>query len=214
MKLSLSAFDLKIKHPFTISRGTTVVQPTLIVTLEQDGVRGYGESNASSFYGCTIDNMVAALESVREYLESRPIGDPAALWEELDEKLSSNRFAQNALDQAAWDLWGKICRKPVWKLWGLSLDHCPATDYTIGIDSTETMVAKLKEMPGYPIYKIKLGTKRDLEIVHALRQETDAVFRVDANCAWSAEETIEKARVLKEWGVEFIEQPLARDRWK
>ena len=33
-------------------------------------------------------------------------------------------------------------------------------------------------------------------------------FRVDANCGWTAEQTIELSSVLKEMGVEFIEQPL------
>ena len=183
MKLTLSNYELKTKHPFTISRGTTVVQPTLVVTLEEDGVRGYGESNDYPFYGCTLQNMAEALESVRGHLQSRRSGDPAVLWAELDGRLSSNRFAQNALDQAAWDLWGKVRGAPVWKLWGLSLDHCPPTDYTIGIDPIETMVAKLREMPGFPVYKIKLGTKNDIEIIRALRQATDAVFRIDANCA-------------------------------
>ena len=214
MKLTLTHFELKAKRPFTISRGTTVVQPTLVVTLEQDGIRGYGESNDYPFYGCTLENMGEALEAVRGRLESRRIGDPAALWQELDAQLSANRFAQNALDQAAWDLWGKVCGVPVWKFWGLSLDHCPPSDYTIGIDPIETMVAKLREMPGFPVYKVKLGTKNDIEIIRALRKVTDAAFRIDANCAWTAYETIEKSRALKELGVEFIEQPMVRENWR
>ena len=63
-------------------------------------------------------------------------------------------------------------------------------------------------MPGWPVYKIKLGTADDLGIVRELRSHTDALFRVDANCGWTAEQTIEFAPVLKELDVEFIEQPL------
>ena len=66
----------------------------------------------------------------------------------------------------------------------------------------------MKELP-WPIYKIKLGTNEDLRIVKELRQNTDALFRVDANCAWTAEQTIQFAPELKKLGVEFIEQPLA-----
>jgi L-alanine-DL-glutamate epimerase-like enolase superfamily enzyme len=47
--------------------------------------------------------------------------------------------------------------------------------------------------------------------VKELRQHTDAVFRVDANCAWGVEETIENSRQLKPLGVEFIEQPMRAD---
>ncbi|MBN2578235.1 MAG: dipeptide epimerase [Pirellulales bacterium] len=214
MKLTLRHFELKTRHPFTIARGTTIVQRTLVVELEEDGVRGYGESNAISFYGATLENMTAALESVRGQIEPRRLADPAALWEELDPWLSHNHFAQNALDQAAWDLWGKLRGAPVWRLWGLTLDRCVPTDYTLGIDTVENLLVRLREMPGFPVYKVKLGTPRDLEVVRTLRQATDAAFRVDANCAWTAEEMIEKSHVLKDLGVEYIEQPLPRDEWK
>ena len=75
------------------------------------------------------------------------------------------------------------------------------------------MVAKMAEFPGWPIYKIKLGTDRDLEIVRELRKHTTATFRVDANCGWTADQTIAFAPELKKLGVEFIEQPLKADRW-
>jgi L-alanine-DL-glutamate epimerase-like enolase superfamily enzyme len=93
------------------------------------------------------------------------------------------------------------------------MDTYPVTNFTIGLDTTEVMVAKMKETP-WPVYKIKLGTDRDVAIVTELRRHTDAIFRVDANCAWNARETIENAAALKELGVEFIEQPLPADDWK
>ena len=34
---------------------------------------------------------------------------------------------------------------------------------------------------------------------------------VDANCAWEPDETIQKAKQLRDLGVEFIEQPLRPD---
>jgi L-alanine-DL-glutamate epimerase-like enolase superfamily enzyme len=87
------------------------------------------------------------------------------------------------------------------------------SDYTIGIDPIDKMVAKMKEFDGWPIYKIKLGTDNDLAIVRELRRHTDAIFRIDANTAWTAEQTIAFAPELKKLGVEFLEQPLKRDDW-
>ncbi len=75
------------------------------------------------------------------------------------------------------------------------------------------MVAKMKEKP-WPIYKIKLGVPDDLAIMEALRRHTDAIFRVDANAGWSVEEALQKIPRLAELGVEFVEQPLARDNWE
>jgi len=213
MKLTLRQFDLPLRHVFTIARGSSTVSRTLIVELEQDGVRGYGEAGDNEYYGITLDNMSAALESVRPELEAYSLADPADLWQQLAPRLAHNPFGQCALDQAAHDLWGKLRGQPVWKLWGLSLENAPVTDYTIGIDTIEVMVAKMQEFPGWPIYKIKLGTPNDLEIVRALREHTDAVFRVDANCGWTADETIRNSAALKDLGVEFIEQPLPADDW-
>lgn len=209
MKIRLHRFDLPTRHVFTIARGSTSVYTALIVELEHEGLCGYGEAGESDYYGATLANMAGAIEAVRPDVEALSELDPESLWDRLDGRLSENRFAQCALDAAAWDLWGKMRGQPLWKLWGLSLDRCPPTDYTIGIDTIETMVAKLEEFAGWPIYKIKLGTREDLAIVRALRERTNAVFRVDANCAWGVEEAIRNAAALKELGVEFIEQPLA-----
>jgi L-alanine-DL-glutamate epimerase-like enolase superfamily enzyme len=87
------------------------------------------------------------------------------------------------------------------------------TDFTIGIDSVEKMVAKMKEKP-WPIYKIKLGVPDDIAIMEALRRHTDAVLRVDANAGWTAGEALQKIPRLAQLGVEFVEQPLAKDDWE
>lgn len=214
MQLRLHHFDLSLRHVFTISRGSMTVQPTLIVELEQNGQRGYGEATTNDYYGFTLDNIAAALHKVEPQIRDHGLADPVALWDELYPLLADNPFAHCALDQAAYDLWGKLRGAPVYKLWGLSAENLPLTDYTIGIDEIDTMVAKMREFPDWPIYKIKLGTKNDLEIVRALRRHTSALFRVDANCGWTADETLANARELASLGVEFIEQPLPADQWE
>ncbi|MBN1912179.1 MAG: dipeptide epimerase [Pirellulales bacterium] len=213
MELKYHRFELPLRHPFGIARGTTTTTKTLIVELSQDGHSGYGEMADNDYYGVTIDETLAALEGVRQEIADTPMDDPAAFWEQMNRSLDHMPFVQCALDEAACDLWGKLRGETTWKLWGLSLDSCPLTDYTIGIDTIEVMVKKLKEFDGWPIYKIKLGTSNDLEIVRALREHTDAVFRVDANCGWTADEAIANSQSLKDLGVEFIEQPLPADQW-
>lgn len=213
MKMILREFDLPLRHVFTISRGSTRTSRTLVVELQQDGVSGYGEAGESDYYGASLAKMTAALETVRGEVEFSRLGDPSELWDALRPVLGANTFAQCALDQAAHDLWGKLCGQPVWKLWGLSLERVPVTDYTIGIDTIGMMVQKMEEFPGWPVYKIKLGTSEDVRTIEELRRHTSAVFRVDANCAWDAQETIDSAAALAELGVEFIEQPLPPEQW-
>ena len=212
MQLKIHEFDLPLALTFTISRESITVQKTLIVELEEDGYHGYGEATTNSYYGFTFENMAAALERVRGELEIRTLEDPSALWQQLHSQLHDNPFAQCALDQAAHDLWGKKLGQPVYRLWGLEADNLPPTNYTIGIDEIDVMVAKMKEFPDWPVYKIKLGTSRDLDIVRALREHTASKFRVDANCGWSAAETIRNSHELNQLDVEFIEQPLPADQ--
>lgn len=204
-----------MRHPFTIALGTTTTQHNLLAELSQDGVTGYGEgASADAFPEFTADSMRAALEAARSRIESETLDDPARLWDRLLPALGHNRFALCALDEAAHDLWGKSRGAPVWKLWGLELRDLPLSDYTIGIDSVEKMVVKMKEFDGWPIYKIKLGTADDLAIVRELRRHTGAVFRVDANTSWTAGQAIAFAPELKRLGVEFIEQPLHPADWE
>jgi L-alanine-DL-glutamate epimerase-like enolase superfamily enzyme len=204
-----------MRHPFTIAHGTTTVQHNLLVELSQEGVSGYGEgASADAYPEFTAQSMRAALEAARPQIEGERLDDPAQLWDRVLPALGHNRFALCALDEAAHDLWGKLRGAPVWKLWGLQLDNLPLSDYTIGIDTVEKMVAKMKEFDGWPIYKIKLGTADDLAIVRELRRHTQAIFRVDANTAWTADQAIAFAPELKRLGVEFIEQPLKAADWE
>jgi L-alanine-DL-glutamate epimerase-like enolase superfamily enzyme len=216
LKLVLHKINLRLKNLWTVSRESFKTQEALIVELSHEGHRGYGEASAfmTSRYPSTVEDITRALKEVEPLLESYDFEEPETLWHLLNPLLSSNTFAQCALDVAAHDLWGKLVGQPVYRLWGLDPSKSPLTDYSIGIDSIKMMVHKLLEMPAWPIYKIKLGTAYDLEIIHELRAHTDAVFRVDANCGWTVEETLTKATALKEMNVEMIEQPLKAGEWE
>src|SRR5881397_1439020 len=73
------------------------------------------------------------------------------------------------------------------------------------------MRQKVAEAAAYPILKIKLGTDRDEEILRTIRDVTDKPLRVDANAGWTRTRAIELLPMLKEYGVEFVEQPLPPD---
>jgi L-alanine-DL-glutamate epimerase-like enolase superfamily enzyme len=214
MQLILRQFDLPLRQVFTISRGSMDVYRPLVVELRQEGRRGFGEAGESSYYGVMRAGLVSLFERLRPRLEALRLDDPQRLWQELDAELSTCRFAQCALDAAAHDLWGKLREEPVWKLWGLSLDHLPESDYTIDISPMDVRLRQLTEFAGWPVYKIKLGRADDLEVVRRLRGQTGARLRVDANGAWGVEEAVRNSRDLAELGVEFIEQPLDPDDWE
>ncbi|MCH4552246.1 dipeptide epimerase [Aestuariibaculum lutulentum] len=212
MNLQLKAFDLKLKHTFTISRESHDIQPSLIVKLSSKGFTGYGEATSNPYYGITIDKLIKDITDVKPFIESLDGVSPEEFWQSIYSKLKHNMFAICALDMAYNDLYARLQGKMLYELWDYDISNNPLTNYTIGIDTVDKMVAKMQEMP-WPIYKIKLGTKDDIKIVEALRKNTNAVFRVDANCGWQVEETLKNAKALKQLGVEFIEQPLPAKDW-
>jgi L-alanine-DL-glutamate epimerase-like enolase superfamily enzyme len=213
MNIILHRYVLKLKHHFKIARDQRSEQQTLIVELKEGNLSGYGEATTNAFYGISYENMTDCLEKANERLKTYAFSTPEQCWKDMQDCFAGNSFAQCALDEAAHDLYGKTLGKPLYQTWGLDLAMMPQTNYTIGIDTVENMVLKLKEQP-WNLYKIKLGTKYDIEIVRELRKYTNAIFRVDANCGWTAEETIDNAHILKELGVEFIEQPMKADAWE
>ncbi len=213
MKLSYKTYNLPFNHPFTISKGTKTHQPTLIVELDFMGIKGYGEAPAISYYNIPIEKMVEDIERRKMFIEKFAFSDPERYWHYLHHLLPANPFLVCALDMAGWDIYGKLKRKQLHQLWELDTATAPLTDYTIAIDSIEHMVAKMKEKP-WPIYKIKVGVEGDIEMVAELRKHTDAIFRVDANAGWTLDESLQKIPLLKELGVEFVEQPLAKDDWQ
>ena len=213
MKISWKSINLPFTHPFTISRGTKTHQPSLLVELEMFGTRGYGEAPSITYYHIPVEKMIEDLESKKQFIEKFAFTDPERFWHFLHHLFPQNNFLVCALDMAGWDLYGKMKKKQLYELWALDTAKSPLTDYTIGIDTVEKMVAKMKEKP-WPIYKVKVGVPGDIEMVKALRANTDAMLRVDANAGWTLEEALEKIPQLAALGVELVEQPLAKDNWE
>lgn len=214
MKLTLHETNIPIRHPWTTTHGTRTSQRNLIVELSDGRYSGYGEGPAIPHYGVTFETMSEALEAVRFKIELANFCDPSVFWERMLPFFGDQMFALCALDEAVHDLWGKRQGRPVYDLWGLEMHDIPMTNYTIGIDTIEKMVEKMLEFADWPIYKIKLGTEDDIAIVRELRKHTDAVFRVDVNGGWDADQTIANSHALAELGVEFIEQPLPVEDWE
>ncbi len=210
MKLSYFVRDLPLKHTFTIAHQSRDVQDTVIVKLEADGFYGLGETTTNPFYRMTAENICGKLKEAKAMTEESGWETPEELWSTANYIFKDNPFAQCALDMAAWDLYTKKKGVKLYEFLNLDPKTIPVTNFTIGIDTVDKMVSKMKEVD-WPLYKIKLGTDHDLEIIRELRKHTDSVFRIDANCAWTAEQTIQNSVTLAKLNVEFMEQPLAKD---
>lgn len=210
LTLAFQFYDLPLRHPFTISRYTVTVQKTVVVCISDGTFSGYGEATVNPYYHSTVEKLSASLAKVLPIVASTSETHPKDFWESIAIVLKDDYFALCAVDMAYWDYYARKNKRTLRSYWSDEDSKTPLTSYTIGIDSIAIMQQKIIEMP-WPIYKIKLGTPNDILIVESLRKITDAVFRIDANCAWNANQTIKYASILKELNVEFIEQPLKAD---
>lgn len=204
--------ELPFHHPFTISKGTKTHQPIFLVEISWRGIKAYGEAPAISYYNITIDKMADDLEKNRSAIEKFSFTDPKRFWHFLHHLIPNNPFLVSALDMAGWDLFGKIRRLPLYKIWCTDINKIPVTDYTIGMDSKEIMLEKIKLHPA-PIYKIKVGGIQDLEILESIKSTTNSLIRIDANAGWTYQQAVELLPALERLEVELIEQPLPVDQW-
>ncbi len=209
LKLATQVITLQTRHPFVIARGGSSDYRVVWVRLiDRDGVEGWGEADPSAYYGETADTVLTALSKLEPHLPA----DPFSL-EQAEARFvhvaPNSAAARSALSAALHDLVGKRLGQPVWRLWGLDPTRAPRSSFTIGLDTPERMRQKVAEAASYPILKIKLGTERDEEILRTIRDATDKPIRVDANAGWTRERALAMLPRLREFGVEFLEQPLA-----
>ncbi|PWA07194.1 dipeptide epimerase [Flavobacterium psychrotolerans] len=207
LTLAFHFYDLPLRHPFTISRYTVKIQKTVVVCISDGTFSGYGEATVNPYYHSTVEKLSASLAKVLPIVAITSEIHPKDFWESIAIVLKDDYFALCAVDMAYWDYYARKNMRTLRSYWSDEDSKTPLTSYTIGIDSIAIMQQKIIEM-SWPIYKIKLGTPNDIQIVESLRKITDSVFRIDANCAWNANQTIKYASILKELNVEFIEQPL------
>ncbi|OLC87577.1 MAG: dipeptide epimerase [Gemmatimonadetes bacterium] len=208
LKLIVEQASITTRHPFAIARGSTNGYKRAWVRLvDGNGQEGWGEADPSSFYGESLETVLKAFERLGPHLPLDPFDLEAAeaRWAQV---LPKNWSARAALSAALHDLVGKALGQPLWRLWGLDPRKAPLSSFTIGLDTTEKIRDKVREAKAYPILKIKLGTDRDETILKTIRDATDKPIRVDANAGWDVARAKQMIPKLKEFGVEFLEQPL------
>jgi len=200
--LKVRAEAWPLAQVFRISRGAKTEAHVVVVEIEEDGARGWGEAVPYGRYHQTIDSSLADIERVRSRIEA------GATRDELQELLPPGA-ARNALDCALWDLEAKMTGTPVWRLAGLDQPVDLVTAYTLSLDTAEAMAAAAASNAHRPLLKVKLDGEDVLERLKAVRHGAPkSRLVVDANEAWSVELLNRIGRELADLGVEMIEQPL------
>ncbi|GCE05672.1 dipeptide epimerase [Dictyobacter aurantiacus] len=207
LHIDAKPIDLHLTTPFRISRGVQHTASNVVVEVKHEEAVGYGEAAPSKYYGESAETVMACIA-----MFAGNLGDDPFLIEEimqrLDKVIRLNPAAKAAVDMAVYDIVGKMLGVPIYKLLGLNPAHTPRTSFTIGLDTPAEMARKALLAQDYPILKIKVGTRHDIEILKAIRDVTSAVIRVDANAGWTPKEAIKNINAIAQYNIEFVEQPV------
>jgi L-alanine-DL-glutamate epimerase-like enolase superfamily enzyme len=196
--------ELRLKTPFRLSRGSSVVRRNVVFEIAADGEIGRGEAAPIPRYGESAESATEALAEMAARL-----GDPRAFADAGARcAVPGQRAAQAAFDAALHDLAGRRLGVPMNELLGFESRPLPPTSWTIGLDPVPEALAKLEEAGRFDVLKLKMGADGDMELLRAVRQATRQTIRVDANEGWSYDGALERLPELARLGVELVEQPL------
>ena len=215
MQIEFRTLYLKKRFPLAISRGVHAGRENVFVSVNQDGITGWGELSPGKTEGAeTPEAAIAALESFFGPEVGRL---PVQQVNDAAREQGVPPCALAGLDIALWDWLGKKANLPLYKLLGLAkpVHH---TSVTIGINPPEVVrerVPLLLDGTGIRSLKIKLGAPEGIDADKAMyaqvvesTRDYDVRLRVDANGGWSTENALHMMKWLSERDCDYVEQPL------
>lgn len=215
MKIQYHKVLLKKRFPLKISRGVKGDTYNVFVSVEKDGITGWGE--AAPGKNENADTPEKVIEALQRLVATDLEGLSIYAIEQRARALNIPPCAYAGLDIALWDWTAKKAQLPLYQLLGFPKPTQP-TSVTIGINPPEVVkerVPLLLDGTTVQSLKIKLGAPEGLEADKAMFEQVvkscanyTVKIRVDANGGWDLENAIHMSQWLAERGVSHIEQPL------
>ena len=210
MRLTYQPFELLLKHSFTIAKFSRTSTPIILIQVEHEGLTGYGEASMVPYMGESFQTATDFLSKVDAAQFKYPFNFEEII-NYLDSLSPGNPAIKAGIDIALHDLDGKLQQQPCWRILGSDPALMPVTSFTIGIDTPEMIIQKVKEAPDCRIIKVKLGRDSDKELIKTIRSVTDLPLFVDANQGWTdLQQSLDLTYWLHEQGVLLIEQPMLK----
>ncbi len=198
--------------------GRRTGQVSVLVEVDTDeGLTGLAEAAAYP----SADIVLASLRTVEPLVTGADPRRIEALIHRIDlvgtwHHVRATSPAIAAVEAACWDLLGKACGEPLVNLFGGTFHDRVPFLYYVAKERPEEVAqegARAAEL-GFSTCYLKVGSDdpdRDVARVAALRTGAgDAMcLRVDANEAWSTGACVQLVRRLREYRLEFVEQPVS-----
>jgi L-alanine-DL-glutamate epimerase-like enolase superfamily enzyme len=229
IEIFVTALSERLKRIF--SSGTydtgpaeSITSKPVLVKIYADGVVGCAQIRPISpghFVADTTQSMVAAIKEIYgPALIGKSIFDIEGINEMFDSRLAGNPAARAVLDIAVRDAMGKALETPLYNLIGGCCQPRIPLEWSVSMaEDVQTMVAESKRAVdefGIRVLCLKMadrrGLKQDISNFETVRKAVgdDVMIGIDPNTGWTLADTLTAVRELKELGLGYIEQPIAR----
>ena len=208
--------NLPLLRPFETSFGVQTERTIPLLTMFSGGIEGYAEGVMEElplYREEFVAGAVALLtDTFLPAVLKADLAAPQSVWDALA-PFRGNRMAKALVEMAFWDLWAKSLDQPLSVLLGGSRARIPV-GVSLGIQGSLEATRDLVQThldQGYQRIKLKIKPGWDTRLVAFIRAAfPSAELTVDANSAYTlADGPI--LRALDDFGLDYIEQPLAYD---
>jgi O-succinylbenzoate synthase len=214
--ITLREIHMPLVHFFETSFGRVHSRRILLVSVQADGVTGWGECVAGEDPFYSEEWIETAWPTLKHYLAPVLLGQPINGGQDcaaLFARVRGNRMAKAALENAVWEAEAQLKKLPLWKLLGGTRGEI-SCGVSIGIqDSVEQLMEKVATelAAGYRRIKLKVKPGWDLKILEKVRSRwPEVMLSVDANAVYTLDQA-EHLREFDAFNLLMIEQPLWND---
>ncbi len=226
LRVDTSVIRLPFRFSFGHSIAARAYSDNLLVQIElEDGSIGYGEGIPREYVtGETIDGALLDISNFAARLRGQDLPDFPSVKLFIDQLIEEAGLTRRrsgaafcAVELALLDAFGKSFKTPSAKELGNIQRVSVQYGSVIPFGNKKAMVALLwfYKLWGFETVKLKVGgtLEDDLAKLKLVRQimGEGAIVRVDANCAWTAEQTLIAADKFQPFNVASIEQPVKAD---
>lgn len=190
----------------------------VIVKLTADnGLVGWGESCMN----CDATGIESAVLAAVPFVLGRNPWDKDAIARDYfigggwQFQPMTGNFAFAGVDMALWDLCGKACGQPLYRLFGGAVSETVDYFYYLQWGTADELTAQCRDgvARGYDIFYFKVGvdTRAETEMLDVIRSTIGAErkIRIDPNQAWPVPQAV---KILNDWqkafDIDFAEAPV------
>ncbi len=214
--ITLHHVSMPLVAPFETSFGVTTQRECVLVSIQSEGLTGWGECAVDRDPGYSYETTGTAWHILKDFIVPslfvQYIGD-ANDFQRCVAGIRGHNLAKAGVEMALWDLLGKRKGKSLRELLGGLVARVPV-GVSVGLqDSPEALVEQVEKYlaAGYGRIKIKIKPGRDVGDAEAVRKAFPHIpLQVDANSAYTLE-TCRVLRPLDRLKLLLIEQPLNED---